>query len=170
MIHRTRRSEVHSLHSRLLWLQFLVPEIHLQRTGTDFSATGINRPVTSRLLWYKERMRPGRASPRSWSRDSPTRSRSWSSSPISQSRCRPTSKLVTWHTDQHFSIYSSQGLSQQLSNLQIRCAFKETQLACTLLRKGNFLVNRGNWIQHKIVVNFIQQLVTECTYRLHCLV
>ena len=29
---------------------FLVPEIHLQRTGTDFSATGINRPVTSHLL------------------------------------------------------------------------------------------------------------------------
>ena len=143
VIHRTRRSVVRSLHSRLMWLQFLVPEIHLQRTGTDFSATGFNRPVTSRLLWYKERTRPGRASPRSSSRDSPTRSRSWSSYPISQSRCQSDQQAghVT-HRPTLVSIYSSQGLSQQLSNLQIRRAFKETQ-PCTLPCKGNFLINGG---------------------------
>ena len=81
VIYQTRRSEVHSLHSRLLWLQFLVPVIHLQRTGTD-----ISRPVSLRWLWYKE-TRLVRAFPRSWSRDSPTISRSRSSFLISQSRC-----------------------------------------------------------------------------------
>ena len=124
VIHRTRRSEVHSLHSRLLWFQFLVPVIYLQRTGTDFSATDISRPVSLRLLWYKERTRPVRAYPRSWSRDSPTSSRSRSSSPISQSRC-PSDQQVghVTHQTTNVSKYSSQGLSQQLSNLRIRYAF-----------------------------------------------
>ena len=95
---------------------FLVPVIHLQRTGTDFSATDISRPVSLRLLWYKERTPLVRAYPRSWSRDFPTSSRSWSSSPTSQSRCPSDQQAghVT-HRPTFVSKYSSQGLSQQLS-------------------------------------------------------
>ena len=53
------------------------------------------------------------------------------------------------------SINSSQGLSQQLSNLQIRRAFKR-----------NALINgRKLNSTQKIVVNFLQQLVTEYAER-----
>ena len=42
---------------------------------------------------------------------------------------------------------------------------------CTLASTTGYRgINGGNWIQHKIVVNFIQQLVTGCTYWLHSLV
>ena len=51
---------------------------------------------------------------------------------------------------------SSQGLSQQLSNLQIRCALKRN----TLLMEET--CSKLNSTQ-KIVVKFLQQLVTECT-------
>ena len=208
VIHRTRRSEVHSLHSRLLWFQFLVPVIHLQRTGTDFSATDISRPVSLRLLWYEERTPLVRAYPRSWSRDFPTSSRSWSSSPISQSRCPSDQQAghVT-HRPTFVSKYSSQGFSQQLSkstnktcvprntfinggNLQPAefytkdsCKlFQQLVTECTdqyrlyslvhLLQQPvtEELMEKIEFNTVKIVVNFIQQLVTQCTYWLHSLV
>ena len=100
VIHRTRRSEVHSLHSRLLWLQFLVPEIHLQHTGTDFSATSISRPVSSRLLWYKERTCPVRVFPEvghviHWPGHEADRHLQSANHVVPL-----TSKLVMWHTNQ----------------------------------------------------------------------
>ena len=51
--------------------------------------------------------------------------------------------------------------------LQSVPAIQPCTLASTTGYRG---INGGNWIQHKIVVNFIQQLVTGCTYWLHSLV
>ena len=81
-----------------------------------------------------------RAYPRSWSRDFPTSSRSWSSSSISQSRCPSDQQAghVT-HRPTFVSKYSSQGLSQQLSNLQIRRAFKDS---CKIFSTTGYRVYR----------------------------
>ena len=55
------------------------------------------------------------------------------------------------------SKHSSQGLSQQLSNLQIRRVFKRNTLI--LMEETRSKLNSTQ----KIVVNLLQQLVTECT-------
>ena len=98
-----------------------------------------------------------RAYPRTWSRDTPTSSRSRSSCPISQSRCPSDQQAghVT-HRPTIVSKYSSQGLSQQLSNLRRRRVFKRNILTRLGQLGANISPDRSSLTPQVLIGNFLK--------------